>query len=173
MCAPRPGLGLLLSFSENEIAPVNLNSRLVFVLFVVQKFSIRVWSHSPPLRDSASSYFPAPCSLTHVVARVLCSRVYACVCACVHDVCMYETPLCYKFLHKAEHIDSHPLPQTLAARSSHTLCFTQLIPALLRELISRALIPVRPPLAGCVSRLWMRRCGPRRPRRLIELESEM
>lgn len=41
-------------------------------------------------------------------------------------------------------------PQTSSARFSHILCFTQLISALLRELISRALIPVRP-LAGCVN----------------------
>lgn len=38
----------------------------------------------------------------------------------------------------------------IQAARSHTPCFTQLIPALLRELISRVLIPVRL-LAGCVN----------------------
>lgn len=92
-----------------------------------------------PEEKAVVFFFNAPRLLLHVCF------IWS-VCA-LHEV--HPTFEARRFLHIRFCIQP-PTTDHSPARFSHTLCFTQLISALLRELISRALIPVRP-LAGCVN----------------------
>lgn len=105
--------------SEDATATVKL------LVFVWKLFHQGGWENA--------ALFPLAASASSLLA---CVRVYMCARARV------AWPAAYVW-------DALVSAQTSPARFSHILCFTQLISALLRELISRALIPARP-LAGCV-----------------------
>lgn len=138
--APR---AVSLCLSRNKIASVNLNTWFLFWKLFHQV------GYTLALR---SCIFLSPSGFCSISAHACPRSGSLCValsrCVCMVCVCVWDALHCKFF---ASSRPQTSWPQTLPARSSHTLCFTQLISALLRELISRALIPVRP-LAGCVSR---------------------
>lgn len=118
VCTPWPEhLGLFFSFSESEIASVNLNSLLVFFVLKVFHQVQAIRRLAVALLRCALHFIPSGfCSIS---AHACLRSGFVCSCECVHDVCMYETHYTIRFCIKPT-ID-FPATDITSSLQSHTV----------------------------------------------------